>query len=179
MTNKISRRQFIKGASAGTFALGFSALSAGKLFASPPGQETVTLRFQENAENYSGVVNAFRELFPNVNIEFVNVTGIDHAEIATRIMTQFAAGQPIDVGYAATEATQFYAGLGLAGPMTERVLADQDELAEYFADVSPTLVEGMMWEGNLYQIPRDFNAAHIYFNKQLMDEAGLEVPGEE
>jgi ABC-type glycerol-3-phosphate transport system substrate-binding protein len=69
--------------------------------------------------------------------------------------------------------------LGLAGPLTERVLADQDELAEYFADVSPTLVEGMMWEGDLYELPRDFNAAHIYFNKGLLEEAGLDVPGED
>lgn len=179
MPNKLSRRQFIKSSSLGAIALGLSAIPANRLFASPPAQDTVTLRFQENAADYSAVVEAFREQFPNVNIEFVNVTGIDHAEIATKIMTQFAAGQAIDVGYAATEATQFYAGVGLAGPLTERALADRDELAEYFADVSPTLVEGMMWEGDLYQLPRDFNAAHIYFNKQLMDEAGLEVPGEE
>jgi multiple sugar transport system substrate-binding protein len=179
MTNKMSRRQFIMGTTAGAFALGLGAVPASKLFARPPGQDTVTLRFQENPEFYREVVAAFNELFPNVNIEFVTVTGIDHAEIATRIMTQFAAGQPIDVGYAATEATQFYAGLGLAGPLTERALADQEELAEYFADVSPTLIEAMMWEGDLYQLPRDFNAAHIYFNKQLMDEAGLEVPDAE
>ena len=179
MSHKMTRRQFIIGSAAGAFALGVSGLPGGKLFAKPPAQDSVTLRFQENAENYSDVVNAFREQFPNVNIEFVNVTGIDHAEIATKIMTQFAAGQAIDVGYAATEATQFYAGLGLAGPLTQRVLADRDELAEYFADVSPTLIEGMMWEGDLYQLPRDFNAAHIYFNKGLLAEAGLDVPGED
>lgn len=179
MSHKMTRRQFIIGSAAGAFALGVSGLPGSKLFAKPPAQDSVTLRFQENAEFYSEVVAAFREQFPNVNIEFVNVTGIDHAEIATKIMTQFAAGQPIDVGYAATEATQFYAGLGLAGPLTQRALDDKDELAEYFADVSPTLVEGMMWEGDLYQLPRDFNAAHIYFNKELLAEAGLEVPGED
>lgn len=179
MKNKISRRDLIKMTAVGAVAIGIKAGPNMQVFARPPMQDNITLRFQENEDNYSDVVAAFNEQFPNVNIEFVNVTGIDHAEIATKIMTQFAAGEAVDIGYAATEATQFYAGLGLAGPLTERALADQDQMAEYFADVSPTLVEGMMFDGDLYQLPRDFNAAHIYFNRALMEEAGLEIPGEE
>ncbi len=125
------------------------------------------------------VVAAFKEKFPNVTIEFVNVTGVDHAEIASKILAQLAAGTPVNIGYAATEATQLYAGEGLAMPLTERALADADEMAEYFADVSPTLIEGMMYEGDLYQLPRDFNAANMYFNTALLKEAGLETPAEE
>lgn len=177
-TNKISRRELLKLAAASAAAVGTGFIPSIKIFASPAGQETVTLRFQENAENYGAIVEAFREKFPNVNIEFVNVTGVDHAEVASKILSQLAAGQPVNIGYAATEATQLYAGEGLAMSLTERAVADQAELAEYFADVSPTLIEGMMYEGDLYQLPRDFNAAHIYLNKNLLAEAGLEVPGE-
>src|SRR5690606_11248917 len=39
--------------------------------------------------------------------------------------------------------------------------------------------ETMMYEGDLYQLPRDFNAANMYFNTQLLEEAGLEMPGED
>lgn len=179
MSQKLSRREMLKLAAASAAAVGTGLVPGLKVFAAPAGQDTVTLRFQENAEDYGPIVEAFREIFPNVNIEFVNVTGVDHAEIASKILAQLAAGQPVNIGYAATEATQLYAGEGLAMPLTERALADQADLAEYFADVSPTLVEGMMYEGDLYQLPRDFNAAHIYFNKTLLAEAGLEVPGEE
>ena len=177
---KLSRRDLIKLTATGAAAMGVNFIPGVKVFAQPAAQgESVTLRFQESPDNYVDVVAAFNEEFPNVNIEFVSVEGVDHAEIASKILTQLAAGQPVNIGYAATEATQLYAGEGLAMPLTQRVLDDQDFMAEYFADVSPTLVEGMMYEGDLYQIPRDFNAAHIYFNKALLEEAGLEVPGAE
>jgi ABC-type glycerol-3-phosphate transport system substrate-binding protein len=179
MAHKLSRRELLKLTAISAAAVGANLTPTLRVFARPAGQDTVTLRFQENASDYEGVVNAFRELYPNVNIEFVNVTGVDHAEIASKILAQLAAGQPVNIGYAATEATQLYAGEGLALPLTERALADQAELADYFSDVSPTLIEGMMYEGDLYQLPRDFNAAHIYYNKALLEEAGIEEPGED
>jgi multiple sugar transport system substrate-binding protein len=179
MNNKLSRRDMLKLAAASAAAAGTGLAPTLRIFAAPPRQDAVNLRFQENAENYQPIVDLFREQFPNVNIEFVNVTGVDHAEVASKILSQLAAGQPVNIGYAATEAVQLYAGEGLALPLGERAIADAEQLAEYFADVSPTLVEAMMYEGDLYELPRDFNAAHMYFNKALLEEAGLEVPGEE
>src|SRR5262249_18321256 len=55
----------------------------------------------------------------------------------------------------------------------------EKDLAEYFSDVSPVLTETMMYEGDLYQLPRDFNAANMYFNTGLLKEAGLDVPKED
>ena len=53
---------------------------------------------------------------------------------------------------------------------------DAAELREYFADVHPSLVESMMYEGNLYQLPMEFNAADIYLNKQVLKRAGAGFP---
>ena len=36
-----------------------------------------------------------------------------------------------------------------------------------------------MYEGSLYEPPRDFNAANMYFNTNVLAENGFEVPGEE
>jgi ABC-type glycerol-3-phosphate transport system substrate-binding protein len=176
MTQKLSRRDLLKLSAMSAAALGAGLVPVVRIFAQG---DAVTLRFQENEEEYAEVVAAFKEEFPNINIEFVNVTGIDHAEVASKILAQLAAGQPVDVGYAATEATQLYAGEGLALSLTQFVMDSKEELAEYFADVSPVLTETMLYEGDLYQLPRDFNAANMYFNVQLLEEAGLEVPGEE
>jgi multiple sugar transport system substrate-binding protein len=38
------------------------------------------------------------------------------------------------------------------------------------------LVEAMMYEGDLYELPRDFNAANMYFNMNLLAENGIELP---
>ncbi|MBN2472464.1 MAG: extracellular solute-binding protein, partial [Anaerolineae bacterium] len=179
MSRKMTRREMLKITAAGAAAVGANMVPGARLFAAPPGQDSVTIRFQENEQYYADVVAAFNEEYPNINIEYVNVTGIDHAEVASKILSQLAAGQPVDVGYAATEATQLYAGEGLALPLTQRVMDSQEELAEYFADVSPVLTETMLYEGDLYQLPRDFNAANMYFNMELLEAAGLEMPGED
>lgn len=180
MSDKLSRREMLKLTAFSAAAVGANLVPSITVFARPASQSaTVVLRFQENEQEYGQVVAAFKEKFPNINIEFVNVTGLDHAEVATKILAQLAAGQPVDIGYAATEATQLYAGEGLALPLTQRVMDSKEELAEYFSDVSPVLTETMMYEGDLYQLPRDFNAANMYFNTALLEEAGLEVPGEE
>ncbi len=176
MTNKISRREMLKLTAASAVAMSTGLVSRTRVFAAPPGQETVTLRFQENEQYYAQVVDAFKQEFPNVNIEYVTVTGIDHAEVASKILSQVAAGTPVDIGYAATEATHLYAGEGLALPLTQRTLDSKEELAEYFADVSPVLTETFLYEGDLYQLPRDFNAANMYFNTELLGKAGLEMP---
>src|SRR5215216_3061450 len=149
MANKLSRRDMLKLAAAS--AVASSGLLPGfKIFAAPAAQDAVTLRFQENEEQYADVVAAFKEQYPNINIEFVNVTGVDHAEVASKILAQLAAGEPVNIGYAATEATHLYAGEGLALPLTQRVMDSQADLAEYFSDVSPVLTETMMYEGDLY-----------------------------
>jgi multiple sugar transport system substrate-binding protein len=179
MTPKMNRRDMLKLAGASAAAISAGLVPTIRVFAAPPRQDSITLRLQENEEQYANVVAAFKEKFPNINIEFVNVTGVDHAEIASKILAQLAAGQPVNIGYAATEATQLYAGEGLALALDKRVTDSKDELAEYFADVSPVLVETDLYEGSLYQLPRDFNAANMYFNTALLKEAGLEVPPED
>ncbi len=179
MTMKLTRREMLKLAAASAAAVGAGLVPTIKIFAAPAGQDTITLRIQQDEKQYAGVTAAFKENFPNITLEYVNVTGVDHAEIASKILAQLAAGQPVNVGYAATEATQLYAGEGLALPLTKRVQDNKEELTEYFSDVSPVLVETDMYEGDLYQLPRDFNAANMYFNTALLKEAGLEMPKED
>ena len=115
---------------------------------------------------------------PNVNVEWVVLTGIDHEEVAAKILALVAAGESVDVGYAATEATQLFAGQGLAVPLDDLIVndPDQDFWTDFFSDVHPSLVEAMMYEGNLYEPPRDFNAANMYFNTAVLAENGFDIP---
>ncbi len=55
-------------------------------------------------------------------VEFINVSGIDDEEVASKTL-------PLDAGKASTEVTALYAGEGIAAPLSERVLDAKDELA--------------------------------------------------
>lgn len=120
---------------------------------------------------------SFQERFPNVSLELVPIAGENWEDYFTRILTDVAAGNPPDLVNVATEGLQLFAGQGLSRPLDEFVQRDAADLEDYFSDVHPSLVESMMYEGNLYQLPDDWNAANMFFNTALMDAAGLELPG--
>lgn len=178
MANKISRREMLKLTAMGAVAAGAGVVPQFKLFAAPPRQGSITLSIQETETTYTAVVTAFTAQYPNVTVKFVNITGTDHNVVAQKMLAMLAAGTPVDIGYAATEDTQLYAGQGLADSLTSRVTDAKADLMEYFADVNPLLTETMMYEGDLYQLPRDFNAANMYFNTGLLKEAGLSMPAD-
>lgn len=178
-TPKLSRREMLKLTALGTAGL-VIGVKAGSAFAAPPMQDVVTLRVQGNPDEEQALADLISANNPNIVTEFITVTGIDHEEVASKILAMVAAGQPLDLGYAATEALQLYAGQGLAAPLDERVTgADQEFVQDYFSDVHPSLIQAMMYEGSLYELPRDFNAANMYFNTNLLAENEIEHPGPE
>ncbi len=182
----VSRRQFLRIAGVGAFTVALAACASPSAPSAPaeeageggaaPSQAKVLLRIQANEQEEAPVVDLFKETHTDIDVEFFNITGIDHEEVASKILSMVAAGQTLDLGYAATEATQLYAGQGLSLPLDEYVQASEAEFQEYFSDVHPALVEAFMYEGSLYQLPRDFNAANMYYNTQLFAEAGYEHP---
>ena len=137
------------------------------------------LRVQANPDEEKPTEDLFIQQHPDVAFDNLSITGIDHEEVASKILSMVAAGQPIDLGYAATEATQLYAGQGLSLALDDYVKRDADTLKEYFADVHPSLVEAMMYEGSLYQLPFDFNAANMYYNTKVFAEAGFKHPADD
>ncbi|MEZ4865478.1 MAG: substrate-binding domain-containing protein [Caldilineaceae bacterium] len=183
-TQNLSRRQFLQIAGLGSATLALAACVAPGGAPVPAAEggnntatsENVVLHLQVNEEDEKSVAGMFKDKHNNVEFEFITVTGIDHEEVASKILAMLAAGQPLDLGYAATEATQLYAGQELAAKLDDWIIRDGGELQEYFDDVHPSLVEAMMWQGSLYQLPFDFNAANMYYNTALFKEAGFEHP---
>lgn len=172
----MSRREMLKLTASGATGLTATVITGGVLFSAPPAQAQVTLRFFERENRWKPVTDAFAEMHPGTLVEFVDVSGVDDAEVASKILATLAAGQPLDGGKASTEVTVLYAAEGIAAPLTDRVMSDQDELAEYFEDVSPILTETMMWEGDLYELPNAYNCPNMFFNLNLLEQAGLEMP---
>ncbi len=118
----------------------------------------------------------FISKFPDVDLQFIPLTGADHEERISKTLAQIAAGQQIDLYYVATEGVQLFAGAGYIQSLDRWVKRDAHQLKDYFSDVASTFINSMMYEGSLYQLPYGFNAANIYINTKLFKENGIDYP---
>jgi ABC-type glycerol-3-phosphate transport system substrate-binding protein len=165
---------------AGALGLGATAvLTSCGLGGSGSDSKTLTVAYfgdPKSADSLSKVADPFRKANPGVTVKFVGTTGTDWNEFFTKLLAQIAAGNPPDIVSVATEGVQLFASKDLAEPLDEYVTRDKSELQSYFSDVHPSLVEAMMYEGSLYELPTDFNCGNMYFNTSLMKQAGVDYP---
>ncbi|BDZ59580.1 multiple sugar transport system substrate-binding protein [Barrientosiimonas humi] len=177
--SELTRRTMLGVTGAGTLA----ALTAGwpRLTGSDiPGRGDDELRVAmlgtaQDAEARTGLVQAFRRRHPDIPVSVQAIQGADWSDFFAKILTLVAAGTPPDVVVVATEGTQLFADR-LAEPLDRYVQRDAAEMADYFSDVHPSLIEAFMYDGHLFQLPVDFNAANMYLNVAAMRRAGLERP---
>ncbi len=131
-----------------------------------------------DAASRQALLDAFREAHPDIPVRLQAVQGQDWTQFFTKILTMVAAGTPPDVCLIATEGAQLFADR-LAHPLDEFVSRDAADLQDYFDDVHPSLVESFMYQGSLFMLPADFNAANVYYNAGALQRAGLERPADD
>lgn len=132
----------------------------------------------QDAAARQGLVRAFNKKFPDIPVRIQAIQGADWKDYFAKVLTLVAAGTPPDVCFVATEGTQLFAER-LAEPLDDNVRRDSDELQEFFDDVHPSLVESFMYQGSLFQLPLDFNAANIYYNTKALERSGLSRPADD
>ena len=140
---------------------------------------TTTLRIVINgtlSPSNSKQATIFEKMYPGTKVEFLPVQAADWDGFFVKILTMIAAGTTPDMAYIATEGVQQFAAKGLSYPLDSYVQRDKAALMEYFADVHPTLVEAMLYDGSIYQLPNEFNAVDMYYNPTLLREAGFSAP---
>ncbi|WP_422934408.1 ABC transporter substrate-binding protein [Sinomonas sp. P47F7] len=178
LSQAVSRRSVLVGGAALLGAAGLSACAPGNA-GSASGSKTLNVAYfgtQQQADKTAKVADSFIKANPGVTVKFNGINGTDWNDFFTKVLTQIAAGNPPDIVSVATEGVQLFAQKKLAHPLDDFVKRDKDQLAPYFKDVHPSLVEAMMYQGNLYELPTDFNAGNMYFNTSLLKKSGLEVP---
>lgn len=182
----LSRRALARYGAYGAAVAGVAGVAAGwdrLTGADIPGRDDgslviATLGSAFDPEAQRALRDGFREVHPDIRIRINAVQASDWSDFFSKILTQIAAGTAPDVVYVATEGVQLFAQR-LGVPLDRWVKRDAAELREYFTDVHPSLVESMMYEGSLYQLPAEFNAADMYLNKQVLRRAGADFPGAE
>jgi multiple sugar transport system substrate-binding protein len=86
-------------------------------------------------------------------------------DLPQQLSQGFAAGDPPDLFYLATEALAGYAGNGS--------LIAYGDMLENKDDFYPSLVENFTFEDEFYCAPKDFSTLALVINKGLWDAAGL------
>ena len=164
----LSRRGFLAAAGAGVIGTiaAWPRLSAADI----PGRGEDALRVAilgtaQDAEGRAAIVKEFNKLHPDIKVQVQGIQGADWSQFFAKILTLVAAGTPPDVCYVATEGVQLFADR-LGEPLDRYVQRDKADMQDYFSDVHASLVEAAMYEGSLFQIPIDFNAANVYYNTQ-------------
>lgn len=153
-----------------------------KVVTATPPPEKVFIRIEEGtfwAPMMQEVVDEYMSEHPDVTIEIVELTGLDHEEVFSKILSMFAAGDQLDTAHVCTEGTYLFAGQGLAEPLNDYAMRDKEELFEYFNDVHPVHMEAMLYEGDLYGFPWSWNGANMYYNTKMFAEVGIGHPDPE
>ncbi|MCC6175867.1 MAG: extracellular solute-binding protein [Chloroflexi bacterium] len=149
----------------------------------PAAKTAVNLRVAINAteqrtQELSKIANGVAQKNPGITVEFTPIQAPDHDQFFVKLLTEMAGGKPTDLVSVATEGTQLFAGKDLSLKLDDFVKADQSAMKEYFSDTSPALVEAMMYEGSLYELPTSFNAANMYLNLDALAKAGIAPPSD-
>ena len=177
----LSRRGFLAAAGAGV--LGTIAAWPRLTASDIPGRNEDALRVAilgtaQDAEGRATIVKEFNKLHPDIPVRVQGIQGADWSQFFAKILTLVAAGTPPDVCYVATEGVQLFADR-LGTPLDTYVTRDKAVMQEYFSDVHASLIEAAMYEGSLFQIPIDFNAANVYYNTSAFQKAGLQRPADD
>lgn len=113
----------------------------------------------------------------------VKVNRLHASDYMTKLNTMFAAGDPPDLFYLPAEELPKMAGMGLLAPIDDVIAADVAETGEdWISDFFKVILDayrfegGVIGEGPLYGIPKDFTPMVMYANLQLFQRAGLDVP---
>ena len=179
----LSRRSVLRAGAATGLAAGVGGLSAACSSGSSSGSKTLNVAFfgTQQAANLvqAAVGTPFEKANPGVTVKFTGTTGTDWNDFFSKLLTQIAAGNAPDIATVATEGLQLFAAKGLAEPLDDYVKKDASALKPYFADVHPALVEAMMYQGHLYELPTDFNAGNMFYSTSLFKKAGVERPADD
>ena len=112
----------------------------------------------------------FMEANPNITVSHQVVP----QDYPIRIQTLYAAGTPPDIYRYLQENTPIVTVVekNLHLQLDELVAGDNYDLADF----RPDAVELYRWNGGLYALPRDYGNQNLFYNSNLLKEAGVELP---
>jgi multiple sugar transport system substrate-binding protein len=113
---------------------------------------------------------AFEEKYPNITLNYEPVP----ADYATVMAAQFSAGDPPDLFYVgATGEAAPWIEQGLLEPLGPYIEGNPEIGLDQFY---PRLLAPFQREGETYGLPKDASPLALFYNPEMLDAAGVEVP---
>jgi arabinogalactan oligomer/maltooligosaccharide transport system substrate-binding protein len=136
------------------------------------GDKTVTVTFWDTSNEteaavFKAVAEEFSEVRSDVKVEYVNI-GWDGAQ--DRFKNGAAANEAPQVMRTEVAWVSDFASLGYLAPLdgTPAVDNQEDYLEQAWASTQ--------YDGQTYAVPQVIDTLALFYNKQLLDDAGVEVP---
>lgn len=117
--------------------------------------------------------NRMKEAYPQyADVAWEFLPGGDGTEdLLSKMIVDFAAGAWDTMPDAAEMNTSMIPQLAEAGLLVDWTA----EIEPYKNDISPAILEGVSWNGKVWAIPWMPNSGMIWYNKEVFDEAGINV----
>jgi multiple sugar transport system substrate-binding protein len=119
---------------------------------------------------YARALQTFEQQHPGVTAEVVSTAGQNHLD---KVTAALAAGTPYDViGNLAPSDTPGFAARKQVRPLDDLVRRDRYDLSDF----AEKCLAQYRWRGPLYALPRGFGNQDVYYNRALLDAAGIPPP---
>ena len=156
-------------------APGATAAAPGATAAAPGQTVSILWGFwgsPEEAVSHQQVADAFMKEHPEIKVETWNQP---YSDYFTKIQALWAAGDPQTIpDVAFLWPPPKYAAEGVLENLDPYIQKSGYDLNDYW----PGLLESAKYKGSVYGLPRDIEADVLYYNKALLDKAGVKYPDE-
>ncbi|MET2714122.1 extracellular solute-binding protein [Streptomyces harbinensis] len=122
---------------------------------------------ETEAQVFKAIAEEFATQHPGVTVDYVNI-GFDDAQ--NRFKNAAAANEAPDVMRTEVAWVADFASLGYLWPLDETPALENQE------DFLPQAWASTQYEGATYAVPQVIDTLALFYNKQLLADAGVEVP---
>jgi multiple sugar transport system substrate-binding protein len=186
----ITRRRVLQGVGALALAAPFASALTSRALAQSPGASpnltpsgSLLMAFQGDASafaTFNDILAAFNRDYPNIDISFEPISTADWATYASTVLTQLAGGKEYDLVEVAIDGQLIFSSKGVVDPLDDLIARDQAEVDAYYAAIDPHLAEWSKTygsqDGKTYFIPGTYNGMYMYANKDVFQQAGVDLP---
>lgn len=128
-----------------------------------------------NAATYNAIFDQYEAENPNITVELVFIPMNDWPDFVAKVQTMVAGGTTLDLCHITNESCPVFYDLDMLECMDPYIEA----YPEWFTDMED-IVEmcqsTFVKEGKNYGIAKDWNNVVTYFNLDMLEQAGLEIP---